>query len=135
MRFYEEEKTDAYLSKGKGGYDDFFAFPIDGGEKAGSLNDAEAKYYVSRSENRAFGEKKTKLAAVANGKMLAIGESRTYFGKCDYGRGHNSLIADFYSCVSRGEKFWINGEEGAKVVKLILAVYESNGKEVKIGEA
>ena len=73
--------------------------------------------------------------AVANGKMLAIDESRTYFGKCDYGRGHNSLIADFYSCVSRGEKFWINGEEGAKVVKLILAVYESNGKEVKIGEA
>ena len=72
--------------------------------------------------------------AVANGKMLAIDESRTYFGKCDYGRGHNSLIADFYSCVSRGEKFWINGEEGAKVVKLILAVYESNGKEVKIGE-
>ena len=45
------------------------------------------------------------------------------------------MIADFYSCVSRGEKFWINGEEGAKVVKLILAVYESNGKEVKIGEA
>lgn len=71
---------------------------------------------------------------VTNGKMLAIDESRTYFGKCDYGRGHNSLIADFYSCVSRGEKFWINGEEGAKVVKLILAVYESNGKEVKIGE-
>ena len=72
---------------------------------------------------------------VTNGKTLAIDESRTYFGKCDYGRGHNSLIADFYSCVSRGEKFWINGEEGAKVVKLILAVYESNGKEVKIGEA
>lgn len=69
VRFYEEEKTDAYLSKGKGGYDDFFAFPIDGGEKAGSLNDAEAKYYVSRSENRAFGEKKTKLAAVTNGKI------------------------------------------------------------------
>ena len=73
--------------------------------------------------------------AVANGKTLAIDESRTYFGKCDYGHGHNSLIADFYSCVSRGEEFWINGEEGAKVVKLILAVYESNGKEVKIGEA
>ena len=53
---------------------------------------------------------------------------RNYFGKCDYGRGHDSLFKDYYDCLASGEKFWINGEEGAKVIRLILAVYESNGK-------
>lgn len=38
-----------------------FCFPDRRRGKAGSLNDAEAKYYVSRSENRAFGEKRRNL--------------------------------------------------------------------------
>ena len=66
--------------------------------------------------------------AIVNGKTLALDDNHTFFGKCDYGHGHNSLIKDFYSCVERGEKFWINGEECAKVMKLIFAVYESNGE-------
>lgn len=70
--------------------------------------------------------------AYINGKTLVYDENRTYFGKCDYGRGHESLFEDYYNCLARGEKFSIDGSEGAKVVKLILAVYESNGKKIQI---
>ena len=52
--------------------------------------------------------------------------------KSCYGKGHGALIEDFYSCIKEGRDFAIDGAEGAKVVRLILAAYESNGKTVKI---
>lgn len=70
--------------------------------------------------------------AYVNGKTLTYDSDRNYFGKCDYGRGHDSLFKDYYDCLVNGEKFWINGEEGAKVIRMILAVYESNGKRTEI---
>lgn len=54
------------------------------------------------------------------------------FGKYCYGTGHERLISDFYDCVQTGGKFPIDGEEGAKVVRLILGAYESNGKKVPV---
>ncbi len=56
---------------------------------------------------------------------------RTY-GKNCYGSGHEFLFAHFYNCLQTGEPFPINGEEGAKVVKMILAAYASNGNKITI---
>jgi predicted dehydrogenase len=53
-------------------------------------------------------------------------------GKACYGSGHEALISDFYSCVKEKRHFAIDGAEGARVVKVILAAYASNGKRTEI---
>ena len=55
-------------------------------------------------------------------------------GKWVWGSGHNALIADFYDCIRSHRPFQLNGEEGAKVVRLILAAYRSENKRVPIAE-
>lgn len=72
--FYRNEPCRPCLMKDHGAYVDFFAFlPCEADnffvEKVGSLNDAEEKYFVSRAENRAFNEKKTRLFSVTGGKI------------------------------------------------------------------
>lgn len=60
-------------------------------------------------------------------------DSRTrVYGKGCYGTGHGGLFAHFYGCIERGEKFPIDGTEGSKVIKMILAAYESNGNTVDV---
>lgn len=56
------------------------------------------------------------------------------YGKECYGSGHEALIADFYGCIREGRRFPIDGHEGARVIRLILAAYESasTNKQVKI---
>ena len=56
----------------------------------------------------------------------------TWLGKEVWGTGHVKLIGDFYRKVQSGEKFAIDFYEAQKVVKLILAMYSSNGKEIQI---
>lgn len=51
------------------------------------------------------------------------------FGKKVYGSGHCALIEDFYDCVKTGRKFPIDGVEGVKAVRIVLAAYKSNGNE------
>ncbi|MBP3370728.1 MAG: Gfo/Idh/MocA family oxidoreductase [Clostridia bacterium] len=53
-------------------------------------------------------------------------------GKACYGNGHEALISDFYSCVTEKRHFAIDGAEGSKVVKAILAAYASGGKKTEI---
>ncbi|MBQ3127128.1 MAG: Gfo/Idh/MocA family oxidoreductase [Clostridia bacterium] len=53
-------------------------------------------------------------------------------GKACYGTGHTALIGDWYDCLASGRKFAIDGTEGAKVVRLILAAYRSRGEWVKV---
>jgi predicted dehydrogenase len=53
-------------------------------------------------------------------------------GKAVWGRGHALLIGDFYRCVATGEHFPIDAAEGAKVIRLILSMYESNGKRTDV---
>lgn len=55
-------------------------------------------------------------------------------GKWVWGDGHKALVADFYAHVSKNSPFWLNGEEGAKVVRLILAAARSRGQTVPIKE-
>lgn len=66
-----------------------------------------------------------------NGAVADI-ENVVWKGKAQYGNGHEKLIANFYDCVKNGQKFAIDGEEGAKVVKLVLSTYASNGKEIDV---
>lgn len=54
------------------------------------------------------------------------------FGKSYYGNAHGALFAHFYNCIKTGRRFPIDGKEAAKVMKLIFAVYESNGQKTQI---
>lgn len=73
-------------------------------------------------------------AVYLNGKAIfSCDESnRSFYGKKEYGNGHEALISDFYSCVLSGNKFLIDGTEGAKVVRLILATYSPQERKIKI---
>ena len=53
-------------------------------------------------------------------------------GKQYWGIGHYKLIEDFYSCLKEGRKFPIGIEEGAKALKMIFAIYKSEGQRIKI---
>lgn len=67
-----------------------------------------------------------------NGEVKMRGSKTKSLAKACYGSGHEALIADFYDCVSTGRHFALDGAEGAKVVRLILAAYESNGERVGV---
>ncbi len=66
-----------------------------------------------------------------DGETLFEESSLSYRGKPCYGSGHDLLIEDFYRCAETGEKFPIDGKEAAKVVRLVLAAYRSEGKRVE----
>lgn len=69
---------------------------------------------------------------VTDDEVIRFGGARPKGIKTCYGSGHKALIEDFYSCIGEGRHFPIDGEEGAKVIRLILAAYASGGKSVKI---
>ena len=64
-------------------------------------------------------------AVFLDGKQIAFEEIRQALGKSCYGDGHLTLIEDYYRSLEKGEKFAIGGEEAAKVMRVILAAYES----------
>lgn len=47
-------------------------------------------------------------------------------GKCYWGSGHPSLFRDYYRCLEEGRPFPLGAREGAKAVRLLLALYESS---------
>ena len=67
-----------------------------------------------------------------NDKQVDFKEDAKVFGKACYGVGHTPLIADFYDCIESGRPFQLNGAEASKVVRMILACYESKGKRISI---
>lgn len=85
------------------------------------------------------------LQLCVDGKQLTvlpdrvlIGQEQITFEEADmapikpcYGNGHERLITDFYDHIASGRHFAIDGQEGAKVVRLILAAYQSHGKPVR----
>ncbi len=76
--------------------------------------------------------------ATATNPLLTVGqkiiadEEEQFVGKSVWGTGHAKLISDFYHCLDEGRHFPIDFEEGSKVIRLILAMYESNGKRIAI---
>lgn len=69
---------------------------------------------------------------IADGKFVVRSDGKPLYGKDVYGNGHAKLIADFYDCIETGRKFPIGIEEAQKVVKLIFAMYRSNGEKVDV---
>ncbi len=67
-----------------------------------------------------------------NEKPVNFEEKAPMLGKSCYGVGHSPLIVDFYDCIESGRPFPINGVEAAKVIRMILACYESKGKRIPI---
>ena len=61
--------------------------------------------------------------ATLNGAPVDLKKDEAWYGKRQYGSGHAKLIADFYDHIARGEKFPLDGREGARAVKTVLAVY------------
>ena len=59
-------------------------------------------------------------------------EKYRQLGKACYGSGHGALIADYYSRLESGEPFPIDGSEGAKSVRLVLAAYRSGGEVTRV---
>ncbi len=67
-----------------------------------------------------------------NGKKIDFENTSKLYSKPVYGTGHSTLIYDFYDCVRQGRKFEIDGLEASKAIRLVLAAYESCGKEIKL---
>ena len=60
--FFQNQPSEAHLlPDGKGGYADFFAFPIQGGIKAQTLCAAEDAFYTAKENKKGFEDKKRKL--------------------------------------------------------------------------
>ncbi len=69
---------------------------------------------------------------IVNGKFVTRSDGLPLFGKEEWGVGHLHAIADYYVHVKEGKQFPIDFYEGAKAVRLILRMYESNGKKIEI---
>lgn len=69
---------------------------------------------------------------IIDGQFITKSDGLPIFGKEVWGVGHVNLIKNFYDCLESGKKFSIGYDEGKNAVKLVLAMYRSNGKEIKI---
>lgn len=69
---------------------------------------------------------------IINGDVVFNATKQGFIGKSYFGIGHKLLISDFYNCISEGKLFAINGKEAAKVMRLVLAAYQSNREKIKI---
>ena len=69
---------------------------------------------------------------IINGQFITKSDGLPIFGKEVWGVGHIHLIKNWYDCLESGEKFSIDFYEARKVIKLVLAMYRSSGKEIKI---
>ncbi len=67
-----------------------------------------------------------------NGELLPVEAQGETLGKTVWGDGHRMLIADFYRCVEEGVPFPIDFTEGAKVIRLILGMYQSDGEQIEV---
>lgn len=69
---------------------------------------------------------------ILNGKFLTKKDGLPLFGKEVWGTGHITLIKEFYNALKNNLKFEIDFYEARKVVTLLLRLYESEGKEIRI---
>lgn len=46
-------------------------------------------------------------------------------GKSYWGTGHRRLIKDFYEHILSGQKFWLDGSEGIKALRMVSEIYSS----------
>ncbi len=55
-----------------------------------------------------------------------------YYGKKCYGKGHQELITRFYNAIIEGAEMPVSTESAQYVLRLLLAAYQSFGKEIFI---
>ena len=87
-------------------------------------------YYVIKTEEYTI--QLSEESVIVNGEFITKSDGLPFFGKVEWGVSHVNLIKDFYNCVETGRKFSIGFYEARNAIKLILAMYRSNGKEVKL---
>ena len=51
-----------------------------------------------------------------------------------WGNGHLFIIKDFYNCLRLGRRFAIDETEGARALKAVFSIYQSNGKKISFSE-
>ena len=69
---------------------------------------------------------------IIDDKFVETEKGQPIFGKEVWGTGHINLIKDYYDCLERHKPFALDFFEARKVVKLILAMYGSDGAEKEI---
>lgn len=69
---------------------------------------------------------------IIDDEFVATEKGQPIFGKEVWGAGHINLIKDYYDCLEQNRRFALDFFEAKKVVKLILAMYDSNGVEKEI---
>lgn len=117
----EVEDTASALYTGKGN----FAFFATNGSKMDFM--PEVMIYTKDGYMRVTGD-----YVMHNNELKHFDSYTKVYGKGCYGTGHGRLFAHFYDCVEKGEKFPIDGVEGSKVIRMILAAYESNGNKIDV---
>jgi predicted dehydrogenase len=64
----------------------------------------------------------------ADGRVETVAEPRVDTGgRAYWGASHALLIADFYSQLGKPGPFWIDPQEGARSLRLVQRIYQSNG--------
>lgn len=69
-----------------------------------------------------------------NHELFATNKAESGAGKAEWGKGHTALCHDFYTCVEEERPFPIGVDEADKAVRLIFAMYKSNGKRIAVEE-
>ena len=67
-----------------------------------------------------------------NGEIRPSPAGTLRYGKDVWGDGHAALVADYYRHLEEGRPFPIGTEAGAGVLRAILAMYRSHGREVRL---
>ena len=112
----------------------FGRFLFDGGAFTISATNSEAADFPVTYQFRA-GEDVVQMVGyqvVINGKAVTVEEDLPLVGKAVWGTSHLRLIARLYDCLEKGNPFEIDFYEARKVVRMILAMYRSKGKEIPV---
>ncbi len=67
---------------------------------------------------------------IVNGEYAYKKDPLASAGKVEWGVGHIKLIRDYYDCLATGRKFPIGFYEAQNTIRLIRAMYKSNGNEI-----
>jgi predicted dehydrogenase len=69
---------------------------------------------------------------IVDGEYVKNDKAAIIIGKAEWGTGHSKIIEDFYSHIKENRHFPLDIYEAEKAIKLILALYKSNGREIEI---
>lgn len=67
-----------------------------------------------------------------DGQLAVLPDPLTIPGKEYWGSAHPAIIRDFYDCLASGRAFPVGVTEGGRTVRLIEAIYASNGQRRQI---